>query len=211
MTKTRTPTLEHRYLLEMYDTSALDDLKTSVHTDDLFLRWIKRSSLSPSILETRRGEVMARKWDSGEEILLSDSLDLGAVRMSLNAEILRRFSSGNTRASLSSSSFMSARKPLFEPPYLLSVEVCSASGLPCTDRNGVADPYVRLNCVPLNQSCDTKVCHNTLTPVWNQTIKFGPFKDWKTCRRGIVRGVRARSARNLNRIPQILTNNAVSL
>ena len=186
MTKTRTPTLEHRYLLEMYDTSALDDLKTSVHTDDLFLRWIKRSSLSPSILETRRGEVMARKWDSGEEILLSDPLDLGAVRMSLNAEILRRFSSGNTKASLSSSSFMSARKPLFEPPYLLSVEVCSASGLPCTDRNGVADPYVRLNCVPLNQSCDTKVCHNTLTPVWNQTIKFGPFKDWKTCRRGIV-------------------------
>ena len=27
----------------------------------------------------------------------------------------------------------------------------------------------------------------------------------------MVRGVRARSARNLNRIPQILTNNAVSL
>ena len=123
MTKTRTPTLEHRYLLEMYDTSALDDLKTSVHTDDLFLRWIKRSSLSPSILETRRGEVMARKWDSGEEILLSDPLDLGAVRMSLNAEILRRFSGNNTKASLSSSSFMSARKPLFEPPYLLSLEV----------------------------------------------------------------------------------------
>ena len=201
---------EREYLLEMYDTSALDDLKTAVHTDDLFLRWIIRSSLSPSILETRRGEVMARKWDNSKEMLLSDPLDLGAVRMSLNAEILRRFSSSRD-IKASSSSFMSSRKPLFEPPYLLSVEVCRASGLPSTDRDGTADPYVRLNCVPLNQSCDTKVCRNTLTPVWNQTIKFGPFKDWKTCRRGIVRGVRARSARNLNRIPQILTNNAVSL
>jgi len=175
---------ERSFLSEMYDTSSLQDLKGSRLADNLFLRWIKRSSISPSIAEMNHGLVMLRKWDDKESGIESELPDVGMFQMSLNAEIAHRFDSRNAKRD--SRSFMSSHKPVFDAPYLIAVKICSASGLPSTDKDGLADPYVRLNCTPLNQSCDTKVCRNTLTPTWNQTIKFGPFKDWKSCRRAII-------------------------
>eukprot|EP01006_Ploeotia_vitrea_P043964 TRINITY_DN66795_c5_g1_i1.p1 TRINITY_DN66795_c5_g1~~TRINITY_DN66795_c5_g1_i1.p1 ORF type:complete len:1371 (-),score=823.25 TRINITY_DN66795_c5_g1_i1:1409-5521(-) len=52
--------------------------------------------------------------------------------------------------------------------YLLNVKIWKAEGLPKTDRNGLADPFVEIKFGGRRHK--TQVCKKTLTPVWNENI-----------------------------------------
>ncbi|KAL8158740.1 hypothetical protein V2J09_000277, partial [Rumex salicifolius] len=55
---------------------------------------------------------------------------------------------------------------------VLSVTLISAQGLPPADLNGKADPYVLVKMKKSETRNKTRVVHNSLDPVWNQTFDF---------------------------------------
>ncbi|KAK1370183.1 Synaptotagmin-4 [Heracleum sosnowskyi] len=55
---------------------------------------------------------------------------------------------------------------------VLSVTVISAEDLPAVDLNGKSDPFVILIMKKTEEKKKTRVVHNTLDPVWNQTFDF---------------------------------------
>ncbi|XP_074335420.1 synaptotagmin-4-like [Apium graveolens] len=55
---------------------------------------------------------------------------------------------------------------------VLSVTVISAEDLPAVDLNGKSDPFVILIMRKIEQKQKTRVVHNSLDPVWNQTFDF---------------------------------------
>ncbi|GAB2250194.1 hypothetical protein Droror1_Dr00013553 [Drosera rotundifolia] len=55
---------------------------------------------------------------------------------------------------------------------VLSVTVVSAEGLPALDFLGKSNPYVVIMMKKLGTKVKTRVLHDTLNPVWNQTFDF---------------------------------------
>ncbi|XP_030623935.1 rabphilin-3A [Chanos chanos] len=62
-----------------------------------------------------------------------------------------------------------------EESSCLQCHIVKAKGLKPMDSNGLSDPYVKLNLLPgasKSNKLRTKTLHNTLNPVWNETLVY---------------------------------------